>query len=92
VGNLLLVFHFSIRFVVGLSEMWESCSDFQGLWEAGCAFHQSVISTGKALFGRDFGFRFLGLLDAVARDVQLDQQVLHKQSRSGEVNAATSRD
>jgi hypothetical protein len=46
-GKLLLVFHFSIRFVVGLSGMWESRSDFQGLWEAGCAFHQSVISTGK---------------------------------------------
>ncbi|HEY7098670.1 MAG TPA: hypothetical protein VH437_18220 [Terriglobales bacterium] len=39
--------HFSIRFVVGLSGMWESRSDFQGLWKAGCAFHQYVISTGK---------------------------------------------
>ena len=34
-GNLLLVFHFSIRFVVGLWGMWESRSDFQGLWKAG---------------------------------------------------------
>ena len=32
--------------VVGLCGMWESRSDFQGLWKAVCAFHQSVISTG----------------------------------------------
>ena len=62
--NLLLVFHFSIRFVAGVSGMWESHSDFQRLWKAGCAFHQSVISTGRVLFGRGFRFRFLGLLDA----------------------------
>src|SRR5947209_19921093 len=38
VGNLLLVFQFSIRFVVGLLGMWESRSDFQGLWKAGWCF------------------------------------------------------
>jgi hypothetical protein len=27
--------------------MWESQSDFQGLWKAGFAFQQSVISTGQ---------------------------------------------
>jgi len=57
------------RFVVGLWGMWESRSDFQGLWKAGCAFHQSVISRDKFLFGRCFRLRFFGLLDAIARDV-----------------------
>jgi hypothetical protein len=38
VGNLLLVFHFSIRFVVGLLGMWESRSDFQGVMESGVCF------------------------------------------------------
>ena len=56
------------RFVVGLWGMWESRSDFQGLWKAGCAFHQSVISTGVALFGRGFQFGFLSLLDTIARN------------------------
>jgi hypothetical protein len=32
--------------VMGLWRMWESQSDFQGLWEAFLAFQQSVISTG----------------------------------------------
>jgi hypothetical protein len=34
--------------------MWESRSDFQGLWKAVFAFHQAVISTGlpgRALSG-----------------------------------------
>jgi hypothetical protein len=42
---------------------WESgISDFQRLWKAGCAFHQSVISTGKVFTRSRFRFRFLGLL------------------------------
>src|SRR4051794_19858905 len=59
VGNLPLVFHFSIRFVVGLLGMWESRSDFQGLWKAGCAFHQSVISRGSRYSAADSVFAFL---------------------------------
>ena len=62
----------------GLCGMWESRSDFQGLWEAGFAFHQSVISTGQVLFRRCFRFRFLGLLDSITGDVQLeDYAVVH---------------
>ena len=38
---------FPSAIAVDLSGMWESRSDFQGRWEAGCAFHQSVISTGS---------------------------------------------
>lgn len=59
VGNLPLVFQFSIRFDVGLLGMWESRSDFQGLWKAGCAFHQSVISTGNRYSAGDSAFAFL---------------------------------
>src|SRR4051812_23194073 len=59
VGNLLLVFHFSIGFVVSLLGMWESRSDFQGLWKAGCAFHQSVISRGSCYSAEASAFAFL---------------------------------
>jgi hypothetical protein len=41
VGNLLLVFHFPIRFVVGPVWNVESRSDFQGLWESGLSFSTS---------------------------------------------------
>ena len=41
---------FPSAFAVGLCGMWESRSDFQGLWKAGCAFHQSVISLGKVFY------------------------------------------
>jgi hypothetical protein len=51
--------------------------------ESGCAFHQSVISTGKVLFGRGFRFRFLGLLDAVAWDVQLEDHAVMHQAING---------
>jgi hypothetical protein len=34
---------------VGLGGMWESRSDFQVRWKGGCAFHQSVISTGFSI-------------------------------------------
>jgi hypothetical protein len=83
VGNLLLVFHFSTRGVVGVLGMWESRSDFQGLWKAGYAFHQSVISTGKVLFGGRLGFCFLGLLDSIARDVQLENHAVVHQAVNG---------
>ena len=58
-GNLPLVFHFSSRFVVGLLGMWESRSDSQGLWKAGCAFHHSVISRGSRYSASDSAFAFL---------------------------------
>ena len=75
-----MAFHFSIRFVVGLCGMWESRSDFQGLWKAGCAFHQSVISTGKVLFRRRLLFGFLRLLDAVTRDIELEDDAMMHES------------
>jgi hypothetical protein len=67
---------FPSALAVGLCGMWESRSDFQGLWKAVCAFHQAVISTGKALFGRRFGLCFFGLLDSVAGDVQLKNDAM----------------
>ncbi len=63
--------------------MWESRSDFQGLWEAVFAFHQSVISTGRCLFDRGFCFRFLSLLNTIARDVQLEDDAVVHQAVNG---------
>lgn len=63
--------------------MWESRSDFQGLWKAGCAFHQTVISTGRLLFGCGFRFHFLGLLDPITRDVQFEDDAVVHQAING---------
>src|SRR5438105_3830376 len=56
--------------------MWESHSDFQGLWKAACAFHQSVISTDMGLFGGCLSFCFSGLLDPIAWNVELQNHTM----------------
>ncbi len=82
-GNLLLVFHFPIRFVVGIWECGNRAAISKECGKRGVLSISPSFPQARFLFGRCFCFRFIGLLDAVARNVRLENDAVVHQAVDG---------